>query len=93
MRNSGAWKIWHVSPHDSTKRGGNKAESIPVHMRQGQTATKNMKDKGEIITVTVHAVQINKTKTLFLPTEEDWRQATSEDHDLICINRIVSSPD
>ena len=24
MKNSGSWKIWHISPHDSNKGGGNK---------------------------------------------------------------------
>ena len=41
----------------------------------------------------VHAVQINKTKTLPLPTEEEWKQATQEDHDLRYIKRILSSPE
>ena len=41
----------------------------------------------------VHAGKINKTKTLPLPTEEEWRQATSEDRDLGYIKKILSSPD
>ena len=39
----------------------------------------------------VHAGQIYKTATLTLLTEEEWRKATSEDHDLGYINRILSS--
>ena len=69
------------------------AESIMVHMHQKMTATKNLKDKGEIPTGTVHAVNINKTTTLTIPTEDEWRQNTSEDHDLRYIKRILSSPD
>ena len=30
----------------------------------------------------VQAVKINETETLCLPTEEEWRQVKSEDHDL-----------
>ena len=41
----------------------------------------------------VHADQINKTTTLHLPTEEEWMQATSEDHDLGYIKRVLSSPE
>ena len=37
--------------------------------------------------------QINVTTTLCLPTAEDWRQATSEDHDLGYINNILSGPE
>ena len=44
-------------------------------------------------TGTVHAGQINKTTTLPLPIEEYWRQATSEDHDLIYIKRILLGPE
>ena len=39
----------------------------------------------------VHKVKINKTTTLTLHTEEEWNQATSEDHDLGYIKRILSS--
>ena len=53
-----------------------KVEDIPVHMHHKQTATKQMKYKGEIPTGALHAVKINKTTTLTLPTEEEWVQAT-----------------
>ena len=33
----------------------------------------------------------NKITTLCLPTEEAWRQATSEDNDLVYIKNILSS--
>ena len=36
----------------------------------------------------VHVGQINKTTTLTLPTEEEWRQATSEDRALRYIKRF-----
>ena len=52
-----------------------------------------MKDKYETPTVMVHAGKINKTTTLRLPTEEEWRQATSYDNDLGYIRRILSSPE
>ena len=52
-----------------------------------------MKDKNETTTLIVHAGHINKTKTLPLPTEEEWSQATSEDHDLGYIKRILASPE
>ena len=39
----------------------------------------------------VHVVHINKTTTLTLPTEEEWRQAKSEDHDMGYIKSILSS--
>ena len=68
------------------------AESIMVHMHQKMTATKNLKDKGEIPTGTVHVGNINKTTTLPLPTEEGWSQATSEDHDIGYIKRIFIYP-
>ena len=63
----------------SLKEAEIKAEGIPVHMHHAKTATKQLKDKGEIPIVTVHVGQINKTTTLPLPTEEEWRQAKSED--------------
>ena len=59
-----------------------KAEATPVHMNHEKTATIVLKNKGEISIGMVHARQINKTTTLILPTEEEWRQDTSEDHDL-----------
>ena len=39
----------------------------------------------------VHAGHINETFKLPLPTEEEWMQATSYDHDLGYIKRILSS--
>ena len=59
-------------------------------MYQGKTATQQLKDKDETPIVMVHAVNINETKTLCLPIEEEWRQATSEDHDLGFIKSILS---
>ena len=41
----------------------------------------------------VNVVQINETTTISLPTEKEWRQATSEDHDLGYIKRILLSPE
>ena len=70
-----------------------KEEIIPVHMNQGKTSKKHMKYKGETPTVMVYEGQINKIKTLPVPTEEQWRQATSEDHDLGYIKRILCSPE
>ena len=61
-------------------------------MKYGQTAKKQLKNKGEITTGTVHAGQINKTITLTIPTEEEWRQATSYDHDIGYIRSILSIP-
>ena len=62
-------------------------------MYQGHTETQKLKDNNETSTVMVHADQINKTTTLHLPTEEEWMQATSEDHDLGYIKRVLSSPE
>ena len=45
-----------------------KAEDIPVHMQQRQTATKHPKDNGEITKVTVRSGQLNDTTTLCIPT-------------------------
>ena len=45
------------------------AETIPVHIYQGKTATQQLKYKYEMPTVMVHAGRINETTTLFLPTE------------------------
>ena len=42
-------------------------------------------------TLIVHYGQINKTTTLPIPTEKEWRKATSEDHDLGYIKRFLSS--
>ena len=50
-------------------------------MNQGHTETQQLKNNNETTTLMVHAVYINKTTTLPLPTEEEWKQATSEDHD------------
>ena len=38
----------------------------------------------------VHEGHINETKILGLPTEGEWRQVTSEDHNLRYIKRILS---
>ena len=46
-----------------------KVESLPVHMQHKQTANKQLKDKGELTTGTVHEKQINKTTTLPLTAE------------------------
>ena len=62
-------------------------------MHKGHTETKKLKNNNETPTVIVHAGQINKTTTLPLPTDEYWMQATSEDHDIGYIKRILSSPD
>ena len=59
-------------------------------MHQGNTATKQLKDKDETTTVMVHARNINETKTLCIPTEKEWIQDTSEDHNLEYINNILS---
>ena len=41
----------------------------------------------------VHAGQINESTTLHLPTELEWRQATSDDNYLGYIKKILSSPE
>ena len=41
----------------------------------------------------VNAEQINKTTTLTLPNEEEWRQAITDNHDLRFIKIIVSIPE
>ena len=69
-----------------------RAEAIPVHMYQGKTVTKHMKYRGEKPTVMAHADHINETATLCLPIEEEWRQYTSEDHDIRYVKRILSGP-
>ena len=68
-----------------------KAEAIPVQMHQGNTETQHMKYNNETPTVVVHVGQINETTTLNLSTEEECSQATSEDHDLGYIKRVLSS--
>ena len=40
----------------------------------------------------VHAININKTTTLHIPTEEEWRKAKSEYHDRY-IKRVLSGPE
>ena len=69
------------------------AEAIPVHMHQGHTETKNLKDNNGAPTVLVHSGSINETTTLPLSTEAEWSQAASEDHYLRYIQRILSSPE
>ena len=61
-------------------------------MKQGYTETQQMKYNNETPIEMVHSSQINVTTALTLPTEEDWRQAISEDHDLVYTKRILSSP-
>ena len=41
-----------------------------------------MKDNNYTPTVVVHAGHINETPTLPIPTKEEWRQDTPEDHDI-----------
>ena len=77
----------------SLNEAGKKSEAIPVHMHQGHTETQQLKYNNETPPVMVHVVQINKTTTLPLPTEEKCRYATSEDHDLGYIKRVLSSPE
>ena len=38
-------------------------------------------------------VNINETTTIYLPIEEQWRQATAEENDLEYINNILSGPE
>ena len=68
------------------------AEAIPVQMHQGGTETQQLENNNETPTVMVHAGHINKITALNLPTDEEWRKATSEDHDLGYLNSILSSP-
>ena len=42
-------------------------------MQQGHTESQQPKDKNETPIVMVNAGQINKNKTLPLPTEEEWK--------------------
>ena len=62
-------------------------------MHQQKTEKKHLKYKNGIPTVIVHAGYINKTTTLPLPTEEDWRQDIPEDYDIGYVNSISSSPE
>ena len=66
-------------------------ETITVHIHQGRTETQQLKDTNDTPTVMLHSGKINETTTLCIPTEEEWRHATSEDHDLVYIKRILSS--
>ena len=65
-------------------------EVIPVHMHQGQNATKQLRYRGETPMVMVQAGKINKITTLCTPTEEDWSHYTAYDNDLRYINSILS---
>ena len=69
-----------------------RAESIPIHIHQGHTSTKQPKYKDGKTTVMVHVGKINETTTLCPPTDEEWRQATSEIYDIRYIKRILSGP-
>ena len=62
-------------------------------MNQENIETQQTKDNNETPTVMVHAGNINKTKTLPLPNEEEWRQSKLEDNDLGQIKKILSSPE
>ena len=64
------------------KEAKKNAEAIPLHMHQGHTETQQPKYNNETPTVMVNAGQIIKTTTLPLPTEEEWRKATPDDHDI-----------
>ena len=57
-------------------------------MYQGHTETQQLKNNNESPKVMVHAGQINKTTTLPITTEEEWRQSTSYNHGLGYIKRI-----
>ena len=57
-----------------------KALTIPVHINHFHKEKTTPKGNNETPTMMVHVGQINKTTTLTLPTEEEWSQATSEDH-------------
>ena len=80
--NSGAWKACHGSPHAITKGGGNKVRSYNSTYAPRSEKNTTPQKKNETPTVMVHAGNINKTTTLPLPIEEEWRQDTSEYHDL-----------
>ena len=41
----------------------------------------------------VHMGHINDTTTLWIPTEEELSQDTSEDHNIGYINNILSGPE
>ena len=67
-----------------------KVEYILVYMHQRHTATKHMKDQGEITILMLHAGHINKNTTLFIPTEKEWSQYTAEYYGLRYIKIILS---
>ena len=60
-------------------------------MHHSYTTTKQLKCNGEIPTGILNAGQINKTTTLPLPTEEEWRKDASYHPDIGYINIILSS--
>ena len=62
-------------------------------MHQENIERQHLKDNNETPTVMVHVRRMKKNTTLSLPTEERWRKATSQDHDLGYIKRILSSPE
>ena len=65
-------------------------EYITVHITSGQNTTKQPTGKGETRMVMVNQGQKNETTTLCIPTEEQWRKSTAEDHDLRYIKSILS---
>ena len=83
----------HVNLNASTKRGGNKGRIYTSTDAPGAYRNTKAENNTKTTTVMVHAGQINETTTLPLPTEEEWRQATSEDHDLVYIKRVLSGPE
>ena len=70
-----------------------KEEAIPVQIHQGNIETQQLENDNEKSAVMVHVVQINQATTLPLPTEGQWRQDTSEDHDFGYIKTILPSPE
>ena len=70
-----------------------KSEAIQLHLQQVHIETQHLKDKNETPTLMVHAGNINKTTAIPLPTNEEWRQATSEDNDIGYIQGILSIPE
>ena len=66
-------------------------ESITIHIKQGQTEKKQMKNKDKTTTVMVHIGNLKKPTTLPLPNMEEWRQYTSQDNDTGYIKSILSS--
>ena len=86
---SGYSKTCNSGPHYITKGGGNKFRRYTSTYAPEADYKKHLKYKDEIPTVMLNMVQIYQTTTLFLPTEENWRQATEEDHYLRYINSIL----